>query len=303
MKCSKLGALLGAMMAMALTSDAGAFTHVVQQGETLASIAEKFYGRIQYEKMLVAANALEAQGGSPIVPGMALEVPAVTHRRVRGGETWADLAEELLGSKTRSDVLALANGSSPWLTPSDGLEILVPYNLRVISGPPDSIVTIAYRYMGDMNKAWILDHYNGLKGRRLQPGDAVLVPLTDLPLTKQGKAAAARAATALRSQSAGETRAVQLNVEKELPALIADVRGGRYVDAVTRGNRFLAVGALTTPQLALIHQQLLEAYVALEAHGRATEACTNWRKHDAGATLEPVMTSPKIIEACQQGAQ
>ena len=59
------------MCVLALTAfgqDAAAFTHIVQKTETLAQIAERTYGRIQYENILVAANALDAQGGSPIVP-------------------------------------------------------------------------------------------------------------------------------------------------------------------------------------------------------------------------------------------
>ena len=35
---------------------AGAFTHIVQPGETLASISERFYGKIQNETLLVVAN-------------------------------------------------------------------------------------------------------------------------------------------------------------------------------------------------------------------------------------------------------
>ena len=285
-----------------VSSSASAFTHIVQRGDTLASIAEKFYGRIQYEKLLVAANALDAQGGSPIVPGMRLEVPAVQHRRVKGGETWQDLAEQLLGAKHRDTVLAMANDSSPWLTPDDGLEIVVPYNLRVIATPADTIVNIAYKYMGDMNKAWILDHYNGRRGRKVQPGDVVLVPLTDLPLTDAGKKQSKRSASARRSESAGRTRDLQRKVESEMPALIADVKSGRYVDAVTRGNRFLASGALSTPQLARTHRLLLEAYVALGARGLATASCTEWRKHEPGAKLDPLMLSPKIIAACERSA-
>ncbi len=291
-------ALAAALAAYAPT--ASAFTHVVQRGETLASIAERHYGRIQLERLLVAANQLEAHGGSAIVPGMRLEVPAMQHRRVKAGESWTGLAEELLGSKHRADVLAMTNGTSPWLPPADGLEIVVPYNLRVVATPADSIVNIAYRFMGDMNKAWVLDHYNGRKGKAVQPGDVLLVPLTELPLTEEGLATARGAAAARRSEGAGGSRDAQKRVEAELPALLADVRGGRYVDAVTRGARFLASGVLSQPQLARTQRALLEAYVALDAPGLATQACAEWLKHEPTATLDPVHLSPKILSVCEQ---
>lgn len=292
--------LFGLLGFCGLVPSAQAFTHIVTEKDTLASIAERYYGRIQFEKLLVAANDLDEHGGSPIVRGMRLEVPALGHHVVRQGETWDSLASELLGSPKRSDVLSLANDSSPWLTPEEGAEIIVPFNLRVLPETNDSLITIAYRFYGDMNRAWVLDRYNLMNGRKLGPGDVVLVPLTELPLTDTGKRAAQAAAGAVCSQAHGETRSVQKKVAQELPALLADIRGGRYVDAVARGTRFLASAELSEPQVALVERQLLEAYVALEAPGLATAACAEWLKRSPGVSLSPVELSPKILSACRR---
>lgn len=293
-----LGALLALGCLAARADRAHAFTHVVSDKDTLASIAERYYGRIQFEKLLVAANDLDARGGTPIVRGMRLEVPALGHRVVRQGETWDSLATELLGSPKRSDVLSMANDSSPWLTPQEGAEIVVPFNLRVLPDAGDTLVTIAYRFYGDMNRAWVLDRYNMLGGRKLQRGDVVLVPLTELPLTEAGKQAARASAGAVCSQAQGETRAAQKKVAQELPALLSDVRSGRYVDAVARGTRFLASAELSEPQIAVVYRQLLEAYVALEAPGLAAAACAEWLKRAPGARLSTLELSPKILSAC-----
>ena len=276
-----------------------AFAHRVAPGDTLASIAEKYYGRIQYERLLVAANFLDARGGTPIVRGMRLEVPALEHRKVGQGDTWETLAADLLGSPSRADVLSMANGSSPWLTPEEGSEIAVPYNLRVVVGEGEQITQVAYRHLGDMTKAWMLDHYNGLDGRKLARGDAVLVPLTDLPLTQAGREAMLQALGTTCSEAGGLGKKTQRKIAQEIPALVADVRAGRYVDAVTRGTRFVATGMLTEPQLALVHQKLTEAYVALDAVGLATASCAEWRKRDPAARLDPALYSPKIIAACE----
>jgi LysM repeat protein len=286
-----------------LAQNASAFTHVVQPNDTLASIAERYYGRIQHEKVLVAANGLDDKGGSPIVPGMRLEVPALGQRRVEQGDTWPSLASELLGSEHRAEVLAQANKSKPWLIPQEGTLIQVPYNLKLLTSATDNIINIAYKFLGNSTKAWTLDHYNRLNGRALSRGDVLLVPLVDLALTADGKEAAERSARATLREAAASKRQAQLNVEAELPALIADVQGGRYVDAVTRGNRFLSVAQLSHPQLSVVHRQLLEAYVAMNATGLATAACDAWRKHDPDAALNPVLLSPKIIEACKRGAE
>lgn len=277
---------------------AAAFTHVVKADDTLASIAERYYGKIQYERILVAANLLDLEGGSSIVRGMQLEVPSVGHRRVARGDTWESLAAETLGLAERSDVLALANDSMPWLFPEEGAEIVIPYNLRVVVRPNDTLIAIALRFMGDMNKAWVLDRYNKLKGRGVEPGTVLLVPLTDLPLTDAGRRAAARAAENVFSESLGATLKAQRRIAQEIPLLIADVRAGRYVDAVARGSRFIASTALTETQLARVYRELVEAYVALDAAGLARSACEEWRKREPTTVLDPASVSPKIVRAC-----
>ncbi len=278
------------------------FSHVVQPRETLASIAERIYGRIQHERILVAANELDVQGGLSIVPGMRLEIPALSYVRIRKGDTWASVAAEQLGSPKRSDALAIANGTNPWLPVEEGAEVAIPYNLRLIITAPDTLPQVAYRYMGDAKKAWALEQYNEMKGIELHRGDVVLVPLTDLPLTDAGKQEAAGARSLEGTEAHGETRARQQRVFSEIPALIADVRGARYADAVRRGTGFLAVADLTTPELGTIHRQLLEAYAALGAMGLASASCDAWRKADPSAPLDPDWLSPKLIKACEHRA-
>ena len=174
----------------------------------------------------------------------------------------------------------------------------MPYNLRYVATSGDSILTIAYRFLGDRDKAWMLHRYNHLGNQSLRRGELVLVPLVDLELTAEGKQEAAAAGALVRSEGAGHAREAQRRADAELPLLAADVHNGRYVDAVARGNRLLGSGALSKPQLALIHQKLVEAYVALDAQGLAEMSCLQWREADPTAVLDPVELSPKIVRAC-----
>lgn len=288
-------ALLGWVFA---SQPVAAFSHIVQKGETLAQIAERTYGRIQYEKILVVANALDAQGGSPIVAGQRLEIPALDHYRVNEGDTWPALAKQLLGDPERSVVFAQANDTMPWIAPADGAEIVVPYNLRYLANQGENIVSLALKFTGEKEKAWMLDQYNHMNGQPIRRGDVILIPLTSLPLTEAGKAEATAAEASVRSQAGGSARVAQRKVEAEIPLLLSDLRGGRYVDALTRGGRLLGLGDLTRPQIALIQRQLTEAYVALDAPGLAAAACASWRSHDPKARLDPVTLSPKILGAC-----
>jgi hypothetical protein len=272
----------------------------VQPGDTLASLAERFYGKIQHERLFVAANSLEVEGGIRIVPGMRLEVPALTYVRVSSGQTWKGLAQSLLGGEHRAHAIADANDSKAWLPPPVDAEVVVPYNLRFVATGDETIVGLAYRYLGDRRAAWMLDQYNQRKGRRLVRGEVVLIPVVDLELTEAGRNAASAAHVMESKQLGGGARAAQRAVARELELLERDVRHGHYVQAVARGTAFFSKGQLTKDQRGRIHRLMLEAYVALDAPGLAADSCAEWREAEPKAKLDPALLSPKLIAVCEQ---
>jgi hypothetical protein len=293
---------LSVLVGIALfASNADAFTHIVRPGETLAQIADRVYGDAKLERVLVGANALDAQGGTVIVSGMRLEIPAPGHHTVLQGETWADLALAWLGTNdiARIELLAHANKGVPWVAPVDGREIEVPAVLTYIAGDNETVNGVAQRFWGDANRGWELNVYNRREGVPVRRGEAVLVPMPRLRLTDAGRAEA-RAAAERDGASGGMALERQRKAEAEMPTLLADVRYGRYPEAVSRGNRLLGGGGLTHPQLATVHRALLEAYVALDARPAAAAACAAWRSNEPNASLNPVRVSPKILAACAE---
>ena len=290
--------VLGLFAAVTGGGHARAYTHVVLPGETLARIAHVTYGDARFETVLVGANALDVQGGSPIVAGMRIEVPAPGHHRVQEKETWADLALAWLGDKKRQDVLARANGAVSWVPPVPGQEIMLPAVLTHIANDGESTTTLARRYYSDPNRSWELDQYNARKPGNLRRGEVVLVPLPDLALTELGKREARKALEHASTEGGGVAHEAQRHADAELPILLGHVAAGRYVDAVALGNRLLGTGELTRPQLATVHRALLEAYVALDATGAAAGACAAWRANTADVKLDPRLVSPKIRAAC-----
>jgi hypothetical protein len=287
------------MMGGSLSGDARAFTHIVKPGETLAQIADRIYGDSKREVVLVGANALDVQGGTVIVSGMRLEVPAPGHHTVMQGETWAELSLSWLGMDdvVRTEVLALANKGVPWVAPVEGQEIEVPAVVTYIPGDGETINQVAGLFWGDPNRGWELNRYNKREGVAVRRGEVVLVPLPGLRLTDAGRSEA-RAAAERDGASGGMALEQQRKADSELPQLLADVRYGRYAEAIAHGNRLLGGGALTHPQLAMAHRALLEAYVAIDARASAYAACAAWRSNEPNAVLDPVRVSPKIRDAC-----
>ncbi|MBI2392445.1 MAG: LysM peptidoglycan-binding domain-containing protein [Deltaproteobacteria bacterium] len=332
MKRTTLAFTLVAALGTLAAHDAHAFPHVVRKGETLASIAKAVYGRPDLEHVLVGANALDAQGGSAIAPGMRLEIPAVSHQRAALGDTWIALADRFLGDPRHAAVLAEANGSHPWLPPDPGMVIVVPYVLRHFAAADETIFDLAERYLGDKMLAWQLVVFNDLRKNDIKRGDVVLIPLKNLPLTPAGEAEAAGDAGAL-GLAAGRILERQRAIEEQLPALQRSVVEGRWIDAVAHGNRLLGTGDftrreqpldprreqpgdltrreqpgdparreqpgdLTRSQLARIGKLLATAYVALDATGAAIEACKLYLDNAHTVHLEAATTSPKLRAVC-----
>jgi LysM repeat protein len=282
------------------SSGASAFTHVVQPGETLAQIAERLYGQAKFEVVLVAANALDSQGGAIIVPGMRLEVPAAGHHTVMPHEGWADLSLAWLGTNdiVRTEELARVNKAVSWVPPVEGQEIEVPAVVTYIASDGETINAIAGRFWGDPNRGWELNRYNHRDGVFVKRGEVVLVTMPGLKLTEVGRAEA-RASAERDGASGGTALEQQRNADADLPQLLADVRYGRYAEAIARGNRLLGGAPLTHPQLAIVHRALLEAYVAIDAHASAAAACTAWKSNEPNPVLDAIRVSPKIREACE----
>src|SRR5260370_10769713 len=294
-------ACLGFAAVAASSNQAFAFTHIVNPGETLAQIADRLYGYAKLESVLVGANALDVQGGTVIVPGMRLEVPAPGHHTALQGETWADLALSWLGAKdiARADVLARANKGVPWVPPIEGQEIEIPAVVTYLAGEGDTVNTIAYRFWGDPNLGWELNPYNHRDGVLVKRGEVVLVPMMHLRLTDAGKTEARIAAE--RDGGAAATAVdQQRRADADLPQLLADVRFGRYAEAVARGNRILGGGVLTRPQLATVHRALPDAYVTMDANAAAAAACVAGRFNWRNAVPDPMPVSPKILSVCAE---
>jgi len=291
---------LTVMVVLASSATAAAqdslFVHVVRPGETLASIAQTYYGNPKRENVLVAENGLTDQGGSAIVEGMRLMLPTVHYYRVRATDTWRGLAERYYGDASRAPILIKANDAKPGNAPDEGAQLLIPYPVRHVLKQGETLISVAEQYYGNRDDQRLFRAFNVGKGK-LTRGHIVLVPLFDLLLSEEGKVRLESATG--ETVDMGESRNAQAEIDHKLPALREAIQEGRFVEAVALGNQLLGSRQLTGYQEISIQRELATAYVALSREDLAIQAFARALEKQPDLELDSVRTSPRVLKALE----
>jgi LysM repeat protein len=276
------------------------YTHAVQEGDTLASIAQRYYGDPTREAVLSEANRMKGPDMNGLVPGSWVFIPLVTFYRVSKDETWKSVATRLYGRETRAATLVEANNGNRRVEPDEGAELLVPYPLRHVVRPGETLAKIAKIYMPETPLSLKrLRRFNA--GARIERGRVVLVPLFDLRLAGEGRAEASDAF--MRAAGAGAAKEAQDEVESALPKLIQQVHEAEFAEAVSLGNRLLGAHSLTSTQVVTIQKELAVAYVALERTDLAEASFRSALALQPNFELDTVRTSPRVLEAFNRAKQ
>ncbi len=283
-----------------LQAQAAVYTHAVQEGDTLASIAQRYYGDPTREAVLREANRLKASGPEALISGSWLFIPTVSYYRVVEDETWRSIAMRVYGKEARAPALIDANQGSRRVDPDPGTELLVPYPLRHVVAPGETLAKITKLYMPDTPVSLKrLRQFN--PGAAVERGQTVLVPLFDLKLAGEGRAQATEGF--LQAAGGGAARAAQTEVEAALPELIRQGQQAQFAEAVALGNRLLGLGSLTSTQVVTIQKELAVAYVALERPDLGEAAFRQALALQPNLELDSVRTSPRVLEVFNRAKQ
>ncbi len=293
--------ITGATSGLAFRAGAQAvYTHPVQAGDTLASIAQRYYGDPTREAVLREANRMKEAGENGLLQGSWLFVPTVTFYRVGKDETWKSIAVKFYGDEARALALIDANDGNRGIQPDEGAELLVPYPLRHVVAPGETLAKIAALYMPESALSLKrLRQFN--PGARIERGRVVLVPLFDLRLAGEGRAEASEGFA--RASGGGSAKEAQDEVEATLPELMQQVGEAHFAEAVALGNRLLGATGLTSTQAVTIQKELAVAYVALERGDLAEASFRAALALQPNLELDTVRTSPRVLAAFNRAKQ
>lgn len=293
--------ILGATIVLGMLGTLGAAVaraddHIVRPGESLPQLAEQLYGDARRAAILATVNGVP-EVDEVLRAGQRLAVPVPEWRTVGAEDTWASLAQRLLGDERRAFLLIEANRGNPDARPAAGTEILVPAVVAYRCVYGDGLPQIAERFYGRNEAARLIKRYNFLQGARIDRGDVLLLPLPDLRLTNAGRALleSQRASHADGTRQANQTRA-----DGEIRTLEQHLRDGEFVEVVEAAGRLLAGReALSGNQVVSILRAEGTAYVALDRTALAVAAFREALAHQPDLEWNPITTSPKVLRAFQ----
>lgn len=291
------GAALGFWLALsALCAPASAqeqaYVHIVRAGESLASIAQSYYGNPRRDAVLIAENGLPEP--SELTEGMRLVIPTVRYHRVAQGESWRAIAERYYGDPNRALALLKANNARANAPPEEGAQLLIPYPLRHVVRANESFASLAASYYRGRDELRLLRAFNGGRAK-VARGQLVLVPLFDLTLSPAARERVEQTA----GPSSGDLQRVQAEVTRDIPKLRDHVLSGRFVEATALGNQLLGRGQLTGNQEISIERELATAYVALGREDLAISAFARALEKQPDLELDSVRTSPRVLSALE----
>lgn len=272
------------------------YVHIVRTGETLASIAQAYYGDPRREQVLMRENAL---GDGEASAGTRLLIPIVRYHRVSAGESWRSIAEHYYGDPNRAVALLKANHAKAAGPLEEGTQLLIPHSLRYLARSSESLSSLAEQFYGTRDEARLLRTFNPGLHSRVSRGQTLFLPIYDLVLSRAGLERVQLSMGPKPGSDSEETRRVQAEIARDIPRVRQAVLAGQFVEALALGNQLLGRGLLTGNQEISIQRELATAYVALGRDDLAVRAFSRALEKQPDLELDSVRTSPRVLAALE----
>jgi LysM repeat protein len=303
--------------------------------ETLSHISLIHYGDPKKYVYIAAANFIADPNKVP--KGKSLWVPTVWRYRLRKGDSLSKVAAKHLKDSKRADFLKWLNKIRNVRDLEPGTLITIPFLLRHRAQQGQSMVDVAKRYYFRSKETGLLRRFNGKRTNVLKPGEIVFVPIFDSDaaydkvkerskryLERQAKVADEAQEIAKKAITNGGETAVTAPTEAVTRILESDVKDDKvtppedlalikraedlYLDGeyeLARANlvRALEHNLLSSTHEARARQTLAFCLVAMDRPKDAEHEFVRLLMVDPRRTLDPITTSPKIMDAFERAAK
>jgi len=323
--------LLAAVM---LAKPALALKYKPKKDETLSHVALIHYGDPKKWVYITAANYIADPNKIP--RNRPLWVPTVWRYRLRKGDSLSKLATKHLKDSKRADFLKWLNKIKNPRDLEPGKLITMPFVLRHRVQQGQSMVDVAKHYYFRTKETGLLRRFNAKRTNVLKPGEIIFVPVFDpdaayeqvkerVKRYQEREAKVADEALEIAKKAianGGETTGTATDAatrilesdpkdDKQTPpedlALIdkADelYRDGEYALARANLERALEHGLLSSTHEAQAREIMAFCLVAMDRPKDAEHEFVRLLMVDPKRTLDPVTTSPKIMEVFQRAAK
>jgi LysM repeat protein len=281
-----IAALVLALFVLVVPCYAGTF-HTIRKGESLATVANAYYGDPGKAIFLMAFNNIEDPLN--LKPGRKIELPEIRLHRVEAGDTLALIAKKYLNDARKHRGLAKINRIKDPKSLSPDMTIIIPVEIGYTVRRGDSLSSIARKYYGEADDFTLIAVYNDISDpANLEPGTHLTLPIFDLRITAEKK----RAEAPVEPSEAPSQGKGSILLEKG----VQDYFRGEYLGAVIKLENAVSLGLGEKETASKALRFLAYAYIALDERERAKESFRQALSVDPTLDLDPVYVSPKIIE-------
>jgi hypothetical protein len=297
----RLAVLLGCLGTFAGAAHAS-LVHFVGEGDSITSLALEFYDDANAMPLLRAANGWPLEGDVELMLGEPVLIPECKRRVVEGGQTWADLAREELGTSDRAWLVAEANQAKVQEPPETGRIVTIPLLVPVeIEDDLRSTVKLFYPEATKAERgeiARLVKRLNpDLPQQRGGRGARALLPFFDVAIRPTKRMVLDDQRVAVRDPVAQEHQAQVTRELESLPELLAN---GAYVEVVVLASRVRGGTELTEAQRVTLHRVLGQAFVALDRDDLARAEFVALLALQPDFQFDQVTTSPTVLEVFER---